>query len=810
MTNPADAPPPARPGPNPSGRAASTRRTRILGLVAAIGLGLVLLSLCGFAIWAAYTAHAAADRVGTATTEQSAFDKAHYAVGQEESLERKYRLEPGPDILAQHRAAGAALVAALGQITAKADSADKQLAADVIGDHERYLAATGRMFAAVDAGNTPLVNEIDANEVDPLFAGIQERVEASYADHEAEHVQVVSDLRRTDATILWSTAAASAVGAILMAGFLFVLRAYQRHLDEAAAGEQAALAASEARFRSLVQNSSDMITVIDPAGMVRYQSAASARVLGLDPAAVLDRRAIEFLHPDDVERVAAFFADAMNERGAPATVEARLRHRDGSWRNAEVMATNRLTDEHVGGFVLNIRDVTERHELEEQLRHQAFHDTLTGLANRARFIDRLEHELARSTRHGRAAAVLFLDLDDFKSVNDALGHPAGDLLLVAVAARLEANLRPGDTTARFGGDEFAILLDDCVDASQAMEAGDRIIAALRAPFDLDGNEVFVRASVGVALSQGGRMRGDELLRRADVAMYAAKAAGKGRCHAYEPGMQTTALERLTLAGDLQRAIERDEFVVRYQPLIELSTGRIAGFEALVRWRHPLRGLLPPDDFIALAEDTGLIVPIGRWVLTRACAQARRWQQAYPSAPALSMAVNISTRQVHAEGLTQTVWEALRDAGLPPGSLVLEITESVMMQDTEAAIARLEELKALGVRLAVDDFGTGYSSLSYLRRFPIDVLKIDKSFVDGVDTQAKEAELAHAIVDMARALGMEIVAEGIERPEQLARLQSLCCDFGQGYYFAHPLDEDAIDALLRAAAQGARMPIAQAA
>ena len=781
-----------------------------MGLTASIGLGLVLLALCGFAIWSASTARVAARRVEHSSVEQQAFNEAHYAVGQEESLERKYRLEPGSDILAQHRVAGDTLVASLERVIQHSDPEDERIAAAVIADHATYLEATARMFAAVDAGDTALVNRIDADEVDPLFTSIQQRVEAATAEHQNELVEVVRDLGETDQRILSSTIVASLAGAVLMAGFWGVLRAYQGHVEDAAAAEKAALAVSEARFRSLVQNSSDMITIIDAAGAVRYQSPASIRVLGLDPADAAGKTAIEFVHPEDIERVRQFFADAANADGAPATLEARLRHGDGSWRHAEVVATNRLADEHVGGFVLNTRDVTERHDLEEQLRHQAFHDPLTGLANRARFMDRLEHELARSTRHGRAAAVLFLDLDDFKSVNDALGHPAGDRLLVAVAARLEESLRLGDTAARFGGDEFAILLDDCTDADEAMEAGDRIIAALRAPFDLDGKEVFVRASVGVALSHGRRMRGDELLRRADVAMYAAKSGGKGRCQAYEPGMQASALERLTLAGDLQRAVDRDEFVVRYQPLVELATGRIAGFEALVRWQHPLRGLLPPDDFIALAEDTGLIVPIGRWVMAEACAQARRWQQAYPSAPLLTMAVNISARQIHGEGLTHTVWEALRDSGLPPETLVLEITESVMMQDTEAAIARLQELKALGVRLAVDDFGTGYSSLSYLRRFPIDVLKIDKSFVDGVDTQAKEAELAQAIVDMARALRMEIVAEGIERAEQLERLRALRCDFGQGYYFAHPMDEDAIGVLLRGAAQGARMPTAEAA
>jgi diguanylate cyclase (GGDEF)-like protein/PAS domain S-box-containing protein len=774
-----------------------SKRTRLRGTAAAAGLGAVLLALCLFAIWAAYTAHRAADRVESASLEQEAFDAAHYAVGQEESLERKYRLEPGPDILAQHRAEGAALLAALSRVTATGEPDDRQLAAELIADHERYVDATTRMFAAVDAGNTQLVNQIDASEVDPLFSSIAQRVQSATDAHRSDQIRMVRELRGTDQFILTSTVVAGIVSVILMLGLWTVLRTYQRRLDAAAVAEKAALEASEARFRSLVQNSSDMITVVDREGIIRYQSAASARVLGRPPEDAVGVPAIDFVHPEDREHVGIFFADVLNIADAPATLVSRIRHGDGSWRHMEVVASNQLADNTVGGFVLNIRDVSDRHDLEEQLRHQAFHDPLTGLANRARFMDRLEHELARSTRRGRTAAVLFLDLDDFKSVNDALGHTAGDELIVAVAERLGRCVRPGDTLARFGGDEFVLLVEEVAGTEEAMEIADRLIEALRAPFVLDMQEVFVRASIGVALSRRGLPRADELLRRADVAMYAAKARGKGRCEAYDPEMQASALERLTLMGDLQRAVEREEFVLRYQPLVELSTGRIAGVEALIRWQHPLRGLMQPDDFVRLAEETGLIVPIGRWVLREACAQARRWQTAFPSAPPLTVAVNVSAKQIHGAGLNDAVWEALRDAGLDPTALVLEITESVMMQHTEDAIERMKELKQLGVRLAVDDFGTGYSSLSYLQRFPIDVLKIDKSFVDGIGSEEKETELAQAIVDMARALHMEIVAEGIERVEQLERLRQLRCDLGQGYYFAHPLDVTAIDELLAA-------------
>jgi diguanylate cyclase (GGDEF)-like protein len=452
---------------------------------------------------------------------------------------------------------------------------------------------------------------------------------------------------------------------------------------------------------------------------------------------------------------------------------------------------------------------TSNRRLQGMVLRASLTDRLTGLANRARFMDRLEHELARSTRHGRAAAVLFMDLDDFKSVNDRLGHPAGDRMLIDVAARLELSLRPGDTPARFGGDEFAILLEEIDGPEEALDVGGRIIEALRAPFALDGNEVFIRASIGIALSRPGQPSAEELLRRADVAMYAVKGGGKGRCEVYDPCMQASIVERMTLASDLQRAVVRGELVVYYQPVVELETGRIAGVEALVRWQHPERGLLQPAEFISLAEETGLILPLGQWVLGEACRRAQRWQEAYPAEPPLAMAVNVSVGQIYKPGLKDVIAQELRGSGLAPQTLILEITESVMMWDADTAIERLNELKALGVRLAVDDFGTGYSSLSYLRRFPIDVLKIDKSFVDGMGTREREEDLARVIVELGRTLKLEIVAEGIERAEQLIRLRALHCKYGQGYYFAQPLKEEAIDALLSRGGT-IRPPVADAA
>ena len=416
-------------------------------------------------------------------------------------------------------------------------------------------------------------------------------------------------------------------------------------------------------------------------------------------------------------------------------------------------------------------------------------------------MDRLEHGLQRAARRAEGVAVLFIDLDDFKSVNDSLGHPAGDQLLIEVAGRLQSCLRPGDTAARLGGDEFAILLEELGDTEHVIAVATRLIEALRVPMVLSGTEVFVRGSIGIAISTN-ESTAEELLRRADVAMYAAKSDGKGRFAIYDAVMENTMVGHLQLAGELQRALERGELVVHYQPSIILSSQKIAGVEALVRWQHPTRGLLLPGEFIHIAEETGLILTLGRWVLREACQQARSWQLEYPTDPPLTVAVNVSARQIHQPGLVVVVAEALRDSGLPPETLILEITESLVMQDAELAITRLHELKALGVRLAIDDFGTGYSSLSYLRRFPVDILKIDKSFVDGVGQHGKERELAQSIIELGQTLNLEIVAEGVERADQLGWLKSRNCDLGQGFLFAHAISADSIRALLGETAGGA--------
>jgi diguanylate cyclase (GGDEF)-like protein len=442
--------------------------------------------------------------------------------------------------------------------------------------------------------------------------------------------------------------------------------------------------------------------------------------------------------------------------------------------------------------VLNTRDVSERKRLEQQLVHQAFHDPLTGLANRALFRDRVSHALTLARRHGHALTVLFLDLDDFKKVNDSLGHEVGDRLLIAAAERFRSCSRVTDTVARFGGDEFAILLEErgAVDANALVE---RLREAMEPPFLLGGNEVHVHASIGIATATGADTA-DDLLRNADVAMYAAKRAGKGRSEVYRSDMHAAVHERLELESALALAIERNELTLHYQPIVCLRTGRPRGLEALVRWNHPRHGCLLPQHFVPLAEETGLILRLGEWVLSEACRQLADWRQVFTGLD-LSVAVNISGRQFLDPQIVNITRDALDASRLSPAALTLEITESVLMQQTEAMLERLEELRRIGVRLAIDDFGTGYSSLGYLRRFPLDMLKIAKPFVDDVSAGVERAALARAVVGLGETLGLRTVAEGVELAEQRAALTLLGCELGQGHLFAAPMPPDRVETYL---------------
>ena len=606
-------------------------------------------------------------------------------------------------------------------------------------------------------------------------------------------------------------------GTLGILGFALVLLAFLQYdraraaaaLDEA---QRKVLAESEARFRSLVQNSEDVICIIDERGRALYSSPAVADVFGITADEVRGEDLIDLVHPEERKDVRGMLANlAAEARGAAAKLECRVRHRDGAFKDLEVTATNLLDDSNVGGIVLNARDISQRkvaerdnEALQEQLAHQAFHDPLTGLANRALLRERLQHALARVVRSREPLAVMFIDLDEFKAVNDSMGHDVGDELLKRVADRLRESVRPADTIARLGGDEFAILLEGMFSAAEAPRVAERIIRTFTAPFELDGHPISIGASIGLALKDA-KEGTEELLGNADVAMYAAKARGRGCYEVYRPELRLARTERIRRELDLQSAVARREFVVEYQPIVDMATGRMSGAEALLRWSHPTRGMIPPADFVELAEETGLIVPLGRWVLREACRQGASWKKAHPDAAPLKVSVNLSVRQFQEPDLVEQVAETLEVTGFPAQDLVLEITESVFLNDSPATLATIQGLKALGATIAIDDFGTGYSSLSYLRTFPIDMLKIDRSFIDGIDRGVEDAALARAIVQIGENLNLRIVAEGIETHEQLQEVRRLGCHEGQGFFLGTSLSDTAMQELVAGGATATDWP-----
>jgi diguanylate cyclase (GGDEF)-like protein/PAS domain S-box-containing protein len=705
-------------------------------------------------------------------------------------------------------------------------------------------------------------------------------------------------------------------------GNIYAIIAIAQNITDRKKAEEK-LRASEERFRYLVQNSSDIITMVNVDGRVLYVSPAIERILGHHPTEMVGQSAFELVHPDDTGQTRDAFTRALQSPSMSVSLEIRMQHKDGSWRYVEVTGTNLLAEPSTNAIVLNSRDVserrlmeaerreaeeryrilveripaivyideagkparttyvspqnetilgyppeeaikdpdhwikimhpddrervlaesrrtdetgepfrveyrqvakdgsvvwlrdeadlvrdknqkplywlgvltdiTERKALEEKLRRRASHDRLTGLPNRELFMDRLRQALERTRRRRmRKVAVLFMDLDGFKVINDSLGHELGDLLLVIVAQRLRRCLRPEDTLARFGGDEFVVLLEEVEDPDEAAQVAERITHELRRPFVLEGRELFASISIGIALGNAAEKTPEDLLRDADTAMYWVKEGGSGY-RVFNPTMYERAVKRLDLANDLRRAVEVEELVLHYQPMISVRTGGIVGLEALARWNHPERGLLAPTEFISISEETGMIVPLGRWVLNEACRQAKEWQRLYPTDPPLSMSVNLSARQLHGPDIVAEVADALEGAGLDPNSLMLEITESVLVEERADIDDKLRALKDLGVGLTIDDFGTGYSSFSYLKYLPIDRLKIDRTFVGGIGTDHVNSSIMKAAVMLGHAIGIDVAAEGIETVEEFEALRTHECDIGQGYYWwgPSPVEEAAV-------------------
>jgi diguanylate cyclase (GGDEF)-like protein/PAS domain S-box-containing protein len=556
---------------------------------------------------------------------------------------------------------------------------------------------------------------------------------------------------------------------------------------------QAARLADKAELLDLAH---DAILVWDlKTGAIQFWNRGSERMYGWERAEVIGRTPQQILQT----RFPMPLSEINTELVGAGRWEGELVHtrRDGTPVVVFSRWSIKLDAEGAPSAVVGINtDVTRRKQAEAALEHQALHDALTGLPNRTLFHDRLERAVAHADRRHLRVAVLFLDLDNFKVINDSLGHHAGDNLLVEVASRLKGCIRGGDTVARLGGDEFTILLEELENEAEAAQVAERIGESLRAPIVVGDREVFVSASIGLALSAPKRTHPDSLLRNADIAMYRSKAAGKARHSIFDAGMKQLAIERLELETDLRQALALGQFRLHYQPIHSLEDGQFTEVEALLRWERPGHGLVNPSVFIPIAEETGLIVPIGRWVLQQACEQAAAWQAEFACEPPLVMSVNLSARQFQDPGLMSDIEQTVRGAGLDPHSLKLEITETVALHDVEATVAKLQALKAAGIQLAIDDFGTGYSSLGYLKRFPVDTLKIDRSFVEGLGDDTQDAAIVQSVVALARTLHLRVVGEGIESQAQAAQLRALGCDGGQGYLFARPQPAEQIGNLLR--------------
>ncbi|HEX8473336.1 MAG TPA: EAL domain-containing protein [Pyrinomonadaceae bacterium] len=547
-----------------------------------------------------------------------------------------------------------------------------------------------------------------------------------------------------------------------------------------------ALEESEELFRSAFDHAAIGMAMVSSDGRWLRVNMHLCAILGYTEQELLEMDFQSITHPDDLGVALVNVARLLKEHTQNHRMEKRYIHKQGHevWVLWSVARVRDLNGDAVR-LIFQIQDITDRKQSEERLLHDAFHDALTGLPNRALFIDHLKLTIARTKRReNQMFAVLFLDLDRFKVINDSLGHMLGDQLLIGIARRLEACLRQEDTVSRVGGDEFTILLEDIQDETEAIMVAERIHKELATPFNLDGHEVFTTVSIGIAPSSTGYDHPEEIMRDADTAMYRAKSLGKARHEVFDKAMHAFAVNLLQLETDLRRALERHEFFIQYQPIVALDTFQLRGFEALVRWQHPERGLISPMDFIPIAEDTGQIISIGLWTLEQACRQMRQWQKQFPS-ESLFISVNLSGKQFTQPDLIEQVRVTLESTKLDPRSLKLEITESVVMENIDTATEMLRQLRALGVQLSIDDFGTGYSSLSYLHRFPIDTLKIDRSFVMRMVDNSENIEIVRTIVMLAQILGMDVVAEGVETKEQLALLRKLGCENGQGYFFSKP-------------------------
>ncbi|HKZ78041.1 MAG TPA: bifunctional diguanylate cyclase/phosphodiesterase [Pyrinomonadaceae bacterium] len=589
------------------------------------------------------------------------------------------------------------------------------------------------------------------------------------------------------------------LGGLIVGAVALTAMAVARQISAIRSGDRAheTIKSNEIRFQSLAQRSSDVITILNRDLSIQFTSPSINHVFGYSSDQLNGNKLIDLIHPEDQTRAIAFFTDLLRVPDSTANIEWRLLRADNSWRYVENICTNLMAEPTIEGIVLNSLDITKRKDAEDKLQHDAFHDSLTGLPNRSLFKEYLKTAISRSKRSkGHLYAVLFCDLDRFKNINDSLGHNVGDELLISIARRLEQSVRQNiDIVARLGGDEFAILLDGMAETNVAIHITRRIQESLRTAVDVGGHEIFATTSVGIALSSTGYSNPEDILRDADTAMYRAKARGRACYEIFDKFMHARAVALLQLENDLRRAIERKEFEVYYQPIVSLrDESKITGFEALVRWHHPERGLVSPADFISVAEDTGQIIHLGKWVLERACRQMRQWQDQHPAYRNLTLSVNLSGKQFLQPNLVEQIKSTLDQTGFDPHNLQLEITESVVIENTEIVTGMLMRLHELGIQLSMDDFGTGYSSLSYLHNFPIDVLKIDRSFI-ARKSGCEKNQIVSTIIALAMNMGLKVVAEGVETEEQLEHLKDMDCGYGQGFLFSYPMTAGETEALM---------------
>jgi diguanylate cyclase (GGDEF)-like protein/PAS domain S-box-containing protein len=546
-------------------------------------------------------------------------------------------------------------------------------------------------------------------------------------------------------------------------------------------------------FHALVHHSHDVITVHDRDGLTLYESPSAARVLGYPPGSLVGRSPFDSIHPKDLVRIRGAFYRLLSGERSSAPIEFRFRHAHGEWIHLEALGNNLLDHAGIHGIVLTSRDITDRKRAEARESYLAQHDALTGLPNRLLMQDRLQQAIVQARRNSGQVALMFIDLDRFKRVNDSFGHGIGDTVLKQVSVRLSRCLRDSDSLARLGGDEFTVMLPEVPNAQLAGEVAERILSELSQPF-IDGDkELHVSASIGISLFPRDGGLPDELVKHADAAMYSAKDSGRNSYRYFTEGLNEEVRERVALESGLRRAIERNELRLYYQPKIDLVSGKVMGAESLVRWQHPTLGLVAPARFIPIAEESGLIVQLGEWVLKSACEQIRAWRG---KGVALPVAINMSARQIQRPNLAELVMDIIAACDVDPTLVEIEVTESAIMSDAMTSISTLQRMKSRGIAISIDDFGTGYSSLSYLKRLPLDILKIDQSFVRDITSDYNDAAIVRAIIGLARSLGIKVIAEGVEDDGQLSFLNAYGCNYAQGFLFGKPMDAERFTELIR--------------